>query len=269
MLPFIQAFGHSINMYWLSVIVGIVLAFALALLRAKSDCFRTSCKHTFFTMLFAVLGARVGAALFKLVGHIFLYATMPDFWTAENIFGILRSGGVFYGGLVGGFLAVLFYIHENKLDFRDVTDLLMPAIPLFHMFGRLGCFFAGCCYGRASTWGIAMPNGIMRIPVQLIEAGFCLVILAGMLLLRPERKRPGILLPTYLVFYSIGRFIIEFMRGDISRGVFLLSTSQWLSLLVLLMLVVILVVKRKREAVRKALAQTTVANSKTNDESFE
>jgi len=268
MLPFIQVFDHAINMYWVSVIVGIVLAFVLALLRAKGDRFRTSSKHTFFAMLFAVLGARVGAALFKLVGHIFLYATMPGFWTAKNIFEILRSGGVFYGGLVGGFLAVLFYIRESKLDFRDVTDLLMPSIPLFHAFGRLGCFFAGCCYGRVSTWGVALPDGVSRIPVQLIEAGFCLVILAGMLLLRPERKRPGVLLPTYLVVYAIGRFFIEFMRGDTSRGVFLISTSQWLSLLVLFMLVVFLVVK-KREGVSKALAQTTVASKKTNDKSFE
>jgi len=228
MLPFIYVFGYGINMYWLSAIAGILFTYGFALLRAKNGFFRTSAKDVFFSLLFAIAGARVGGVLFKIIGHIYLYADMPGFWTAEVWMRLLRSGGVFYGGFLGGLLAVLLYVRIRKIDFRDISDILVPAISLFLVFGRLGCFFAGCCYGCE----IVTPHGISRIPVQLIEASFSLVIFIAMVLLHPERKRPGILLPLYLMIYSAGRFVLEFFRGDMGRGVFLLSTSQWISLLV-------------------------------------
>jgi phosphatidylglycerol:prolipoprotein diacylglycerol transferase len=234
-------------MYWFCAAIGICAAFSIALFRAKNNTFHISAKHTFFVLLFAALGARIGAALFKLAGHIVLYSATPDFWKVGNIFTILRSGGVFYGGLFGGIFAALFYVRENGLIFRDVSDLLMPSIPIFHMFGRIGCFFAGCCYGRVSARGIMMPNGVSRIPVQWMEALFCLTILIGMLIFRPERKRPGILFPIYLVVYAIGRFIIEFFRGEANRGVFLLSTSQWISVLIVSSILLIFLSKSNKK----------------------
>jgi phosphatidylglycerol:prolipoprotein diacylglycerol transferase len=121
----------------------------------------------------------------------------------------------------------LAYIRKREIDFKDITDILVPSVLLFHVFGRLGCFFAGCCYGRETTWAIAI-NGL--IPVQLIESGFNLLILMEILLFRPERERPGVLFPMYLTVYACGRFLLEFMRGDASRGAFLIfSTSQWIS----------------------------------------
>jgi len=246
MLPFINVFDRAISMYWLSAAVGIILACGLALLRAKSGRFRVSVKDVFITFLFVIAGARIGGILFKVVGHIFLYANTPDFWTAENWMMLLRSGGVLYGGIICGFLAGLVYVRKRKIDFRDITDIIVPSVALFLVFGRLGCFFAGCCYGRASAWGITMPNGMTLLPVQLVEAGFNLVLLIEMLRLRPERERPGVLLPVYLVAYAIGRFLIEFMRGDANRGVYLLSTSQWISLLLLLALAFTFWVKRKK-----------------------
>lgn len=117
--------------------------------------------------------------------------------------------------------------------------MLLPSVLLFHMFGRLGCFFAGCCYGREANWGVVFmhslnaPNGVPLIPVQLFEAAFNLLMLVAILIIRPERKRQGLLLPLYLIAYAIGRFILEFFRGDMGRGIFLFSTSQWISLFVL------------------------------------
>jgi phosphatidylglycerol:prolipoprotein diacylglycerol transferase len=137
--------------------------------------------------------------------------------------------------LIGGITAALIYIRKNKLDFFEVTDILVPSILLFFTFGRIGCFFAGCCYGCIADWGIALPShGIEPlIPVQLFEAGFTFLVMIAVLVFRPERKCTGALLPLYLIVYAIGRFVLEFFRGDIGRGVFILSTSQWISLLIL------------------------------------
>lgn len=247
MLPFIQLFGFEINMYWLSVAFGIVFACGLAFWRASRSHFNVPVKHVLFTFLFIILGARVGAVLFKAMGHIFLYATTPDFWTLENWIVLLSSGGVFYGGLIGGFFAAFAYVKSNKINFQDISDILMPSIPLFHVFGRMGCFFAGCCHGIQADWGIAFsqsisaPNGIPFIPVQLFEIGLNLWILLVTLILRPERIRQGVLLPMYLITYSVGRFILEFIRGDMARGIFLLSTSQWISVVVLPVAVILLI----------------------------
>ena len=246
MLPFIEVFGHSISMYWLSAIVGAVLACAFALLRACSSRFRTSVKDVFFLFLLCVFGAYVGATLLQAVGLTIQNIANPGFWTWQNWLRILRAGGVFYGGLIGGFLTALIYIRKRKLDFRDITDIMVPSILLFHAVGRLGCFFAGCCFGREVAWGIMMPTGAVLFPVQLIEAGFNLLVLAEILIFRPERERPGILLPMYLVAYALMRFFVEFMRGDVGRGIFILSTSQWISLAILLTLGIIFMIKRKK-----------------------
>lgn len=247
MLPSIQIFDRWISMYWLSAWVGIVVAFAFALLRARNGHFRTPGKHVFFSLLCATIGARVGGILFNVVGHVLLYSDTPNFWTWRNWNMLLRAGGVMYGGLIVGFFAVLIYVRINKLDFRDLTDILVPTIALFLVFGRTGCFLAGCCFGRPAAWGFTMRDGVSRIPVQLIEAALHLFIFSEMLRLRPERERPGVLLPAYLTIYTVGRFLIEFMRGDEIRGVFLLSTSQWISLLILSALFIAYLVTRRKK----------------------
>ena len=240
MLPFIHIFGHVIPMYWLCAVVGIILAFTLATWRVKSGDFRTSQGDVACTFCMCVVGAVWGAKLFQAVGLIALNG-----WDITLLRGTLNSGGVFYGGLIGGFLAVLAYICKRKIDFRDITDILVPAILHFHAIGRLGCFFAGCCYGCESTWMIAI-NGL--IPVQLMETGFNILVLAALLITRPERKRPGTLLPIYAMAYACGRFLLEFMRGDASRGSFLIfSTSQWISLLILCALTAAYIVTRRKK----------------------
>lgn len=87
--------------------------------------------------------------------------------------------------------------------------------------------------GFPFTNSLNAPNGIPFVPVQLFEAGFNLLFFIIILIVRPERKRPKILLPIYLIVYAAGRFMLEFLRGDIERGVFLLSVSQWISLLII------------------------------------
>lgn len=186
-------------------------------------------------ILVAAIGAMTGAKLFQLIGVIARDGSNPGFWTLAHWKTLIPTAGVFYGGLIGGFFAVLLYIRKNKLEFWSVADLFVPSILLFCTFGRIGCFLAGCCYGKVSECGIVFPlhGHDPLLPVQLYEAGFTFVTLIVLLILRPERKKPGILLPIYVLTYAAGRFVLEFFRGDMQRGVYLLSTSQWISLLLI------------------------------------
>jgi len=232
MYPTLDVFGHAFSMYLLSAIAGILFAFGLALLRRRAARFHTGAEDIVYIIMCAVIGALLGAKAFQLAGFILRDGRGAGFWTLEHWRGLIPGVGVFYGGLIGGFIAVLVYIRKYKLDFLDVTDILVPCVLLFCTFGRIGCFLAGCCYGRQAHWGI-QHGAETLIPVQLFEAGLTLITMAAILIFRPERKRPGVLLPLYVLVYAVGRFVLEFFRGDMQRGVYLLSTSQWISLLMI------------------------------------
>lgn len=156
----------------------------------------------------------------------------------------LQSGIIYYGGLIG--IIIAFYCLSNykhtcsKDEVVNARDSFSVLIPLFHTFGRIGCFLSGCCYGIEYKTCISVlysvnsvDNGIVtswRIPTQLIEASFEFILFLLLLFLFVKNKCRGKLLNVYLLIYSIGRFCLEFIRGDSVRGkFFFLSTSQWIS----------------------------------------
>jgi phosphatidylglycerol:prolipoprotein diacylglycerol transferase len=121
-----------------------------------------------------------------------------------------------------------------------LIDVIAIGIPLGHAFGRLGCFFYGCCYGKPtdSFIGVLFPPdsaagylGVKVIPTQLISSFFLFVLFFILLFLRKKKRFDGQIALSYIILYSIFRFLIEFFRGD-PRGTFLhLSTSQFISLI--------------------------------------
>jgi len=168
----------------------------------------------------------------------------------------LRSGGVFYGGLIGGFLAVVVIVRLYKLPFWKVADAFAPAVALGQAFGRQGCFAAGCCWGKPTDlpWGVHFsklgneytgvpiygPEGgdLHLHPTQLIESLTMLAVFGFLVWLHRRKRFSGQILITYGIIYSILRFSIEFIRDD-PRGDLLglttltgLSTSQLVSLVV-------------------------------------
>lgn len=154
-------------------------------------------------------------------------------FSLENLVLFIPSSGyVFYGGLLGVILAISLYTRKDR-DLRTrIYHMVTPAFPLFHGFGRIGCFMAGCCYG------IPLPAPITffgmftldRLPVQIFEAVFEFVLFAVLLVVEKRRPQTDIL-KVYLLAYAVFRFAIEFFRGDVVRGIFLgLSTAQWVSL---------------------------------------
>ena len=144
----------------------------------------------------------------------------------------------------------------------DYFDIFMPSVALAQGFGRIGCFLAGCCYGRPteSAIGIAFthshyaPNGIKLIPTQLISSAGMFVI-AGILFYYGRKKHiPGKISALYLLLYSIGRFIIEFFRNDYRGEIGVLSTSQFISLFMFAAGIVFMIVLSKKE---KAVSNET------------
>jgi phosphatidylglycerol:prolipoprotein diacylglycerol transferase len=188
------------------------------------------------------LGAWV--VLWGLLGSkILLAITDPSYLTSlSGLWGLLRAGGVFYGGLIAALAAAVVLLHRYQLPFLAVADVLAPSVALGHFFGRLGCFSAGCCYGRACSTSLGVvftnplaheisgtPLGVPIYPTQLYEAAFNLTNYVFLAWLFRRRLAAGSVLGAYLVGYGVARFIIEFFRGDADRGfVFggLLSTSQ-------------------------------------------
>ena len=158
------------------------------------------------------------------------------------------GGSVFYGGLFGGIIATYLFMGQKKNEFKYKADIIAPGIPLFHFFGRIGCFLAGCCFGKPSSFGftytysiIEESNGIKRFPVQLCEAFINLIIFLILSNKYIAHKFKGNLLVLYLWIYSIARFNTELLRGDSYRGIFLcFSTSQWISIVVFIVSSIIL-----------------------------
>jgi len=188
-----------------------------------------------------VVGVIIGArALFIIVEHEY-YLQNP-----AEIFMVWKGGLVFYGGLIGGALAFIITARVKKLGLWHLADTVAPGVALGHALGRLGCFFAGSCYGRPTDvpWAViysdptSLARDIIGVPVhptQLYSAAF-LTLLSGILLVigyRPSFR--GQVIATYGILYGIFRFFIEFFRGD-PRGTVGLaditfSTSQAVSLL--------------------------------------
>ena len=256
MYPYINILGKQIPTYGVCVMFGIFFSAALValMLRKRRD---YSNIHILNIPLFAAIGAFLGAHIvyiFTRTDVIQFMFTQPDkafasFETTINTLGALVGGMVFYGGLLGAIAAAAIYCKVKKLDFGLYADILAPAIPFFHAFGRVGCFLAGCCYGIKSDWGVVyhnelMPheaNGVTLLPIQLIEAGCNLLLCLLLVFLSTRRLKKGTLLGLYFALYAVIRFTDEFFRGDTIRGLwFGLSTSQWISIAVFVLGIVML-----------------------------
>jgi len=178
------------------------------------------------------------------------------------------SGGVFYGGLIAGVLFAVWYIRLHHLPFWKVVDIYSPAISLGLGVGRIGCFAAGCCYGKPTTsaWGVifrdpfsheisGVPLGVPLYPTQPIMSLTSLSIFAILLWRYSRKSRDGEIFVLYLALYAAARFFIEFLRGDEDRGfVFhhLLSTSQFIAILAFATAVWMALILRRKPARQQA-----------------
>ncbi len=202
------------------------------------------------TAIGVLVGSRVVFAL------TMLPAIISDF-SFSRLFEIIIGGGfVFYGGLLGAMLALYIYGKVRGINTKMLFQVITPCFPLFHAFGRIGCFLSGCCYGIPSSFGFAMAFDptVIRFPVQLAESLCCIIIFALLLIL--EKKNPKInLLRVYLITYAVIRFFLEFLRGDTVRGIWgFFSISQWILFVILLICMASALKSRKKSITFKESA---------------
>lgn len=190
--------------------------------------------------IYLIIAALVGAKLMLVVVDFDYFAERP-----RELFSLVRAGGVFYGGLLGALFAAAWLARRYRFSLWRTADLFAPGIALGHIVGRFGCLLAGCCYGRPTDlpWGITFtdpvaaanvgtPLGEALHPTQLYDAGAEFLIL--LVLLATERRgRPfaGRTFWGYILLYGVSRFVIEMFRGDPRGMVMGLSTSQFVSVL--------------------------------------
>lgn len=268
MHPYLNVFGIQIPFYWLLGLIG--AGFACLLIFMKNKKYKLPADDILNTILIGAVGALLGAKLLyiitmipSIIEHFDLYMATPSLFLD-----LLRSGIVYYGGLYGGILAGYIYLKKYKQPLGKYADLLAPGIPVFHLFGRIGCFMSGCCYGVECDFGIAFtesisaPNGIPFFPIQLVEAGLNIIILI-ILLATEKKRRPGTGLKLYLFMYAVIRFVLEFFRGDEIRGhVWIFSTSQWIALITIVVLCILEIHRKFRPvpAVDGTCANDTTAS---------
>lgn len=209
--------------------------------------------------VYMALAALVGAKLFLILSEWSYYASHPgDIFSWST----LHAGGVFYGGLLCAIAVAAYYTWRYQLHFPALSDVYAPGIALGHAVGRLGCFSAGCCWGKPTDlpWAVTftdpysaqvvgVPLGVPLHPTQLYESLTEAIIFAALLLLWRRRRFSGQIFASYLMLYSAARFGLEFFRGD-PRGPFFfdgaLSLPQVLSLVLFAVGAIYWLIQRRR-----------------------
>jgi phosphatidylglycerol:prolipoprotein diacylglycerol transferase len=234
----------TVHGYGLMIGIGIIAAYLVAEFRAKRK--NLDYDKIFNLTIWCFIGGILGAKV------LYYITELKDIIADPKILLNISDGFVIYGGIIGGILAGFLCCKRYRLDFFKYFDLVMPSIALGQGFGRIGCLFAGCCYGleTKSILGIVFhqsdyaPNEIRLIPTQIISSGLDFLNFLVLIFLAKRVKADGQVAGFYLIFYSVGRFILEFFRGDLVRGkVGIFSTSQFISIFLFLFGCAIVVVR--------------------------
>lgn len=252
--------GVTVHGYGLMIGLGVLCAVFVAEYRAKKRGFNTDQVFTIFllVLIFGFIGAKL---LFCLVN---IKAVIAD----PRLI-LSGDGFVVYGGIVAGIASVIVYCRVKKTSFLAYLDLLAPSVALAQGFGRIGCFLAGCCYGRETDSAFCIvfknsmyaPNGTKLIPTQLImSAGNFIIALVLLLYAKKERKK-GRIVGLYLILYSAGRFVIEFFRNDHRGAIGFMSTSQFISIFTLILGVLLFAAKQ----FKKEKPQDAAGGEETTD----
>jgi len=237
----------TVHTYGLAMATAFLVSFGLGARRAPHE--RLSPELVLDTFLPLFVGAILGARLLYISTDIGTFIDSP-----VELFKIWKGGLVFYGGFLGGMLGTYIYLKVKECGFWRMMDLMAPYAGMGYAIHRtFGCFLGfGCCFGKPTDlpWGIVFPEGSPAAqvfghgqavhPTQLYEALSGLIIMAAVMAYRRNPHRIGRPSAIFLLIYSVLRFSVEFLRGDLLRGFFSsLSTSQWISIPLLLLAIVL------------------------------
>lgn len=249
----------SLHTYGLLIATGFLVAMSLSRRQAarEGEDPEEMVDLTFYLLLSGLIGARAVFILTQLPAFLANPIEIVMFW---------RGGLVWYGGFLGAVGYLVYHSRRTSTPFFKTVDILIPYMALAHGFGRIGCLFAGCCFGRPASlpWSIVFPAGSMAQqahyvmgwvsavgnslpvhPTQLYEAGAEFAMFWVLIYMRPHKRFHGQLFLFWLAMYPIVRSTIEMFRGDKERGVFYFSTSQYISIGVGAMALVLFFVLRR------------------------
>ena len=255
--------NFTLHTYGLMTAIGIIAAYFTCEYRAGTKGLQKD--RIFLLVIFCLIFGYAGSKL------LYIITMIPEIIRDPSIFGSvvgLGGGLVVYGGIIGGIIGGAVYCKLWHLKTIKYFDLALPSVALAQGFGRLGCFFAGCCYGEVTDCPVNVvfthsdfgPNGVPLIPTQLYSSALDFLLFFGLILFHKKwKKADGQITGLYLVCYSIGRFILEFFRGDVIRGsVGPLSTSQFIAIFMALAGIIILVIAWKKEQKNRLLKAVCV-----------
>ena len=238
----------TIHGYGLMIAIGILCAYLVAEKRGKSRGMDPD----------MIWGLTVCAVVFGLLSAklLFYITSIREIIANPRILLDFSNGFVVYGGIIGGIIAGYLYCRFKKQPFLKYADIVLTSVALAQGFGRIGCFLAGCCYGVETegplhivfTHSDFAPNNVQLVPTQLISSGLDFLNFLVLVLIAKKKPADGVVTACYLIFYSIGRFCIEFFRGDLIRGsVGPLSTSQFISIFMAIAGIIFFMIARRRQ----------------------
>ena len=220
----------TIHGYGVMIAVGILMAYIVGERQAKKHGMDPDMVDTLIlvVLITGFLGSKITYCLTNLSGFL-----------KDPMAYLGADGWVVYGGIIGAFIGSYIFCRIRKIDFFGYLNLLLPEAALAQGFGRIGCFFAGCCYGKPTDgFGVVFPKGslapagVKLIPTQLISSFGDFLLFYILIRNYDSGKYPETTGAWYMILYSVGRFLVEFLRGDEERGRILgLSTSQFLAVI--------------------------------------
>ncbi|HEY9045268.1 MAG TPA: prolipoprotein diacylglyceryl transferase [Ohtaekwangia sp.] len=226
--------GLTVYSYGFMIALGAIAGVAYMVVRGKQEVGLTFDQANSL-FLFIFIAAFVG-------GKALLFLEDASYYIQHPAKLLAGRGFVFYGSFLFAIPTMFWFFRRNKLPTYAMLDIMAVTTCLVHMFGRIGCFLAGCCYGLPtdSPLGVvytdpachANPKNTPLHPTQLYESGYIFLVMLVLLFLRGRRRFYGQLFLTYLLLYAIGRYALEFFRGDIERGFIIkdyLSHSQFIA----------------------------------------
>lgn len=222
----------TVHGYGLMIGIGVLCCIFMGMKRAKKNGLSED----------AVIDIAIWGLVAGFLGAKLLYVIVEWKRFLADPLSVLGSEGfVVYGGIIAGVLAAIIYCKRKKLVFLEYFDLCSASIALAQGFGRIGCFLAGCCYGRETTSSLGVvfpegglaPAGVKVLPTQLFSSAGDFGIMFVLLWHYHHRKKVGDTGFLYMLLYGIGRFGIEFLRNDNRGEVGIFSTSQFISLFII------------------------------------
>ncbi|MFC4769908.1 prolipoprotein diacylglyceryl transferase [Effusibacillus consociatus] len=247
--------GFPIRTFGLGVALAFLLGLGLARRQAKLEKINPELVSDF--TLYAVVAGVLGARLWEVAFTWENYAVNPI-----RVLAIWEGGLSIQGGVLGGILVGIWFAKKHQVSVWKFADIVAPGLILGMAIGRFGDFLTGDDFGIVSeTFGVVYPPGTIAyqvngpvplVPTVLFESIADLLIMGVLLTLRKRKPYDGVLFLLMLIFYSVARFLLEFLRGDSLRTFFDLRTAQVASVVTVLIALGFMVGRKMQNKSRQA-----------------